>query len=110
MQWFYLFDLWQTFLQIFIPSFYSHLVDTERCHPTQPFRCPGTKNVCIPIQYLCDGAPDCKDNYDEDPRLCTAGKLILFQFLILFLSFKITHKALKNVKCTLKVFKDFAKR
>ncbi|XP_015795028.1 IDLSRF-like peptide [Tetranychus urticae] len=49
-------------------------VDTERCRPTEPFRCPGKENVCISIQYLCDGAPDCKDNYDEDPRLCTAAK------------------------------------
>ena len=27
----------------------------------------------LPNQYLCDGAPDCVDAYDEDPRLCTAG-------------------------------------
>lgn len=49
-------------------------VDLERCHPTQPFRCPGDKTICISIQYLCDGAPDCPDGYDEDPRLCTAAK------------------------------------
>ncbi|XP_064489618.1 prohormone-4-like isoform X1 [Ornithodoros turicata] len=49
-------------------------VDAERCPPTKPFRCPGTTTVCIPIQYLCDGAPDCTDGYDEDPRLCTAAK------------------------------------
>ncbi|KAH6924359.1 hypothetical protein HPB50_016312 [Hyalomma asiaticum] len=47
-------------------------VDTDRCHPTQPFRCPASTTVCISIQYLCDGAPDCPDGYDEDPRLCTA--------------------------------------
>lgn len=23
---------------------------------------------------MCDGAPDCSDGYDEDMRLCTAGK------------------------------------
>ncbi|GBN38559.1 hypothetical protein AVEN_9045-1 [Araneus ventricosus] len=48
-------------------------VDLERCHPTQPFRCPGDKTICISIQYLCDGASDCPDGYDEDLRLCTAG-------------------------------------
>jgi len=26
------------------------------------------------IQYLCDGAPDCSDGYDEDARLCTAAR------------------------------------
>jgi hypothetical protein len=46
----------------------------SKCHPTQPFRCPGQEGVCISIQYLCDGAADCRDAYDEDPRLCTAGK------------------------------------
>ena len=25
-------------------------------------------------QYLCDGAEDCSDGYDEDPRLCTAAR------------------------------------
>ncbi|KAI1302324.1 Prohormone-4 [Halotydeus destructor] len=49
-------------------------VDPERCHPIQPFRCPGERTICISIQYLCDGAPDCPDGYDEDSRLCTAAK------------------------------------
>lgn len=48
--------------------------DAERCHPTMPFRCPGVNTPCISIQYLCDGAPDCPDGYDEDARLCTAAK------------------------------------
>ena len=26
------------------------------------------------IQYLCDGAEDCSDGYDEDARLCTAAR------------------------------------
>ena len=25
-------------------------------------------------QYLCDVAQDCQNGYDEDPWLCTAGK------------------------------------
>ena len=26
------------------------------------------------VQYLCDGAADCSDGYDEDARLCTAAR------------------------------------
>lgn len=51
----------------------------DACHPYEPFKCPGDGN-CISIQYLCDGAPDCSDGYDEDMRLCTAGKLIYYLF------------------------------
>merc|ERR1711963_1328879 len=43
------------------------------CPPFEPFRCPSDDN-CISIQYLCDGAPDCTDGYDEDPKLCTAAR------------------------------------
>ena len=43
------------------------------CHPYEPFKCPGD-GACISIQYLCDGAADCQDGYDEDSRLCTAGE------------------------------------
>ena len=42
------------------------------CEAFEPFRCP-SDGRCISIQYLCDGAPDCSDGYDEDARLCTAG-------------------------------------
>ena len=28
----------------------------------------------LPPQYLCDGADDCADGYDEDKLLCTAGR------------------------------------
>ncbi|KAL7299692.1 hypothetical protein TKK_0007448 [Trichogramma kaykai] len=45
----------------------------EACHPYKPFKCP-EDGTCISIQYLCDGAPDCREGYDEDPRLCTAAK------------------------------------
>ena len=41
----------------------------------------GSNNYLLPrfiffifIQYLCDGADDCDDGYDEDPRLCTAAR------------------------------------
>ncbi|KAF5270924.1 hypothetical protein FQR65_LT05391 [Abscondita terminalis] len=47
--------------------------ESDACHPYEPFKCPGDGN-CISIQYLCDGAPDCPDGYDEDSRLCTAAK------------------------------------
>lgn len=43
------------------------------CPAFEPFRCP-EEGRCISIQYLCDGAPDCSDGYDEDPRLCTAAR------------------------------------
>nr|AGN29584.1 prohormone-4-like protein [Acartia pacifica] len=43
------------------------------CPAFEPFRCP-EEGRCISIQYLCDGAPDCSDSYDEDPRLCTAAR------------------------------------
>jgi len=43
------------------------------CPAFEPFRCP-QEGRCISIQYLCDGAPDCNDGYDEDPRLCTAAR------------------------------------
>ncbi|XP_067614393.1 IDLSRF-like peptide isoform X2 [Eurosta solidaginis] len=57
---------------------YGHMANnvqkrSEACHPYEPFKCPGDGN-CISIQYLCDGAPDCSDGYDEDLRLCTAAK------------------------------------
>ncbi len=41
--------------------------------PTEPFQCPGT-NICISLQFLCDGHPgDCPNNYDENKGLCVAG-------------------------------------
>ena len=46
----------------------------QKCKAFEPFRCP-LDGRCISIQYLCDGAPDCMDGYDEDPRLCTAGNI-----------------------------------
>lgn len=45
------------------------------CPRFRPFKCPSSeKLMCIAIQYLCDGAPDCPDAYDEDPKLCTAAR------------------------------------
>lgn len=57
----------------------------EYCHPYEPFKCPVDGN-CISIQYLCDGAPDCIDGYDEDSKLCTAGKI--YPFLIIIIHIK----------------------
>jgi len=45
----------------------------KKCQAFEPFRCP-EDGRCISIQYLCDGAPDCIDGYDEDPALCTAAR------------------------------------
>lgn len=53
--------------------FVGYVAVGDACHPYEPFKCPGDGN-CISIQYLCDGAPDCSDGYDEDSRLCTAAK------------------------------------
>jgi len=49
------------------------MVNERHCEAFKPFRCPDN-GQCISIQYLCDGAPDCQDGYDEDPRLCTAAR------------------------------------
>merc|ERR1711862_574289 len=49
------------------------LVVERKCEAFEPFRCP-SDGRCISIQYLCDGAPDCTDGYDEDPKLCTAAR------------------------------------
>lgn len=49
-----------------------HQIDSQ-CPAFEPFRCPEERK-CISIQYLCDGAEDCKDGYDEDPKLCTAAR------------------------------------
>ncbi|XP_037085297.1 prohormone-4-like [Pollicipes pollicipes] len=56
-----------------VPGIASKRSEGRRCRPTEPFLCPGGE-VCISIAYLCDGAPDCPDNYDEDNRLCTAAR------------------------------------
>ncbi|KAB0801375.1 hypothetical protein PPYR_05729 [Photinus pyralis] len=63
-------------MAIDLSRLYGHLNfkrNGDACHPYEPFKCPGDGN-CISIQYLCDGAPDCPDGYDEDSRLCTAAK------------------------------------
>ncbi|KAK8396108.1 hypothetical protein O3P69_005307 [Scylla paramamosain] len=52
---------------------YTKRSGPKDCMPYEPFRCPGG-GICISIQYLCDGAPDCPDGYDENLRLCTAAK------------------------------------
>merc|ERR1712212_53971 len=51
----------------------SRSTQEQSCPAFEPFRCPEERK-CISIQYLCDGANDCTDGYDEDPRLCTAAR------------------------------------
>ncbi|KAI1720675.1 low-density lipoprotein receptor domain class A domain-containing protein [Ditylenchus destructor] len=41
------------------------------CPTWHPFQCPN--GDCIPIKYLCDGSPDCTDEYDENKSMCTAA-------------------------------------
>ncbi|VDN59752.1 unnamed protein product, partial [Dracunculus medinensis] len=41
------------------------------CPTWQPFQCPN--GDCVPIKYLCDGSPDCEDEYDENRSMCTAA-------------------------------------
>ncbi|XP_012261677.1 IDLSRF-like peptide [Athalia rosae] len=63
-------------MAIDLSRLYGHLSAKRTggaCHPYEPFKCPEDGH-CISIQYLCDGAPDCHDGYDEDSRLCTAAK------------------------------------
>ncbi|VDL83538.1 unnamed protein product [Nippostrongylus brasiliensis] len=43
------------------------------CPTWHPFECPSGE--CVPIKYLCDGSPDCSDEYDENKSMCTAGKV-----------------------------------
>lgn len=59
-------------LSRFYGNFNSKSSD-DACRPYEPFKCPGD-GTCISIQYLCDGAPDCRNGYDEDTKLCTAAK------------------------------------
>lgn len=64
----------QTVYTLDLNRLYGHQTKrSEYCHPYEPFKCPVDGN-CISIQYLCDGAPDCIDGYDEDSKLCTAAK------------------------------------
>merc|ERR1712002_796353 len=51
----------------------SRSTQEQSCPAFEPFRCPEEQR-CISIQYLCDGAADCSDGYDEDHRLCTAAR------------------------------------
>ncbi|CAI2353908.1 unnamed protein product [Caenorhabditis sp. 36 PRJEB53466] len=41
------------------------------CPTWHPFACPSGE--CVPIKYLCDGSPDCSDEYDENKSMCTAA-------------------------------------
>ncbi|CAJ0938833.1 unnamed protein product, partial [Mesorhabditis belari] len=45
--------------------------DKSPCPTWHPFECPSGE--CVPIKYLCDGSPDCSDEYDENKSMCTAA-------------------------------------
>ena len=65
--------IWRAWLEIMF--FWLTLIAEGCTDPTEPFQCPGT-NICISLQFLCDGHPgDCPDDYDEDRGLCVACKL-----------------------------------
>lgn len=51
------------------------------CPTWHPFQCPN--GDCIPIKYLCDGSPDCSDEYDENKSMCTAGMLYRLKMFLL---------------------------
>ncbi|KAI4472448.1 hypothetical protein M0802_016814 [Mischocyttarus mexicanus] len=70
-------------LSRFYGNFNSKSSD-DACRPYEPFKCPGD-GTCISIQYLCDGAPDCRNGYDEDTKLCTAGKCFYSITFLLFI-------------------------
>ena len=67
----------QAIKYIYTINFAYYIFSERKCEAFEPFRCP-SDGRCISIQYLCDGAPDCSDGYDEDPRLCTAGITVSF--------------------------------
>ncbi|XP_013379068.1 prohormone-4 isoform X1 [Lingula anatina] len=50
-----------------------------------PFPCQSS-DECIPLKYVCDQSPDCKDGYDENPDLCKAKDRPAFNDLVLFLT------------------------
>ncbi|CAJ0582278.1 unnamed protein product, partial [Mesorhabditis spiculigera] len=45
--------------------------EKSNCPTWHPFECPSGE--CVPIKYLCDGSPDCSDEYDENKSMCTAA-------------------------------------
>merc|ERR1712080_746731 len=66
-------SFWNHAKQLTDDFFHNNLGFERKCEAFEPFRCP-SDGRCISIQYLCDGAPDCTDGYDEDPKLCTAAR------------------------------------
>ncbi|XP_048838951.1 low-density lipoprotein receptor-related protein 1 isoform X2 [Brienomyrus brachyistius] len=49
----------------------------QQCHPSQ-FMCRDKR--CIPENWKCDGANDCRDNSDEDPNLCSQHSCPKYSF------------------------------
>lgn len=70
-------DAFRPNLKDIIHVYGQHSTDAKRakpgCPPIKPFSCPGFADVCLPLQYICDGSPDCPDGYDEDIKVCTAA-------------------------------------
>ena len=91
----------QTKLLLLCNDSILHNVLDSSCPSFEPFKCPGEEK-CIAIQvkssafkttyfysyfqYLCDGAVDCNDGYDEDTNLCTAGITVNQSQVFVFVS------------------------
>ena len=84
-----------------LPCTLTQCIIDSSCPSFEPFKCPGEEK-CIAIQvkssafkttyfysyfqYLCDGAVDCNDGYDEDTNLCTAGITVNQSQVFVFVS------------------------
>ena len=53
-------------------SFFT-VISGNPCPAWQPFLCQSSE-VCIALDTVCDGHPDCPDHFDEDAELCNASK------------------------------------
>lgn len=91
-------------LNLFI-EFFSLLISVRQKFCTErQFQC--RSGECIPINYTCDGEPDCKDKSDEDPSECAnkgeSNKLcnqqsmqVLIQFFAVWVEWGVQNWAMK---------------